>query len=94
MGLNETTDGDPVGWSLIAACSGMTASQEIATGSWGLELGRAGEGNIEGPVLASFDSSQVTGEAPYLIEVVIGPDLTATIEQRSALPRDPTSGSC
>jgi hypothetical protein len=60
----------------------------------GLELGRAGEGNIEGPVLASFDSSQVTGEAPYLIEVVIGPDLTATIEQRSALPRDPTSGSC
>jgi hypothetical protein len=93
MGLNETAHGDPVGWSLIAACSGMTASTGIPTGSWGLELGRAAEGAIAGPVLASFDSSDLRGEPPYLMEVMIGPDLTATIEQRSALG-DPASDSC
>ena len=91
MGLTDTNDGMHVGWSLIAACSGMSVSTVVPTGSWGLELGRAAEGDIAGSVLASFDSSQLTGEPPYLIAVVIGPDLDATIEQRSALG-DPASG--
>ena len=93
MGLNQTTGGNPVGWSLIAACSGMTESRGIPTGSWGLELGRAARGDIAEPALASFGSSQLTGDPPYLIEVIIGHDLTATIEQRSSLG-DPASDSC
>jgi hypothetical protein len=70
-----------------------TRGMWIQSGSWGLELGRAAEGDTAGPLLASFDSTQLTGEPPYLIEVIIGPDLTATIEKRTAL-RDPASASC
>jgi hypothetical protein len=94
MGLNQLSNGKVDGWSLIEACEGMAASQGIPSGSWALEVGRTEPGKIIGPILASFDSSQLTGEAPYLIAVVIGPDVTATIEQRSSLPADPARTLC
>jgi hypothetical protein len=75
------------GRSRLSACTGMTQSGPIPTRPWSLRVGRADpELAIAGPVLASFDSSQLTGDPPYLLEVVVNADLTATIGQRLSLP--------
>jgi hypothetical protein len=94
MGLSETTNEVSGTWSLVAACSGVAISTVVPTGSWGRELGLAAEGDIAGRVLASYDSSQLSGEPPYLIAVEIDEDLNATIEQRSSLPLDPATAQC
>ena len=94
MGLNELRDGKVLTWSLISACSGMAASEPGTTGRWSLQVGRAGAPRGVDPILASFDSSQFTGDPPYLIEVVINADFTATITQRASLPSDPARSLC
>jgi hypothetical protein len=76
-------------WGLIQACSGSDSTGPVPPAPWTLEVGRATPGSISGPGLASFDSAQLTGEPPYLIEVVINADLTATIQQRTSLPENP-----
>jgi hypothetical protein len=92
MALTQSPRGGAV---RIDACSGMQASQSGVSGPWSLEVGRADPNlNFDGPVLASFDSSQLTGDAPYLIEVVINADRTASIAQRASLPAFPTSDYC
>jgi hypothetical protein len=92
--LSETAGGEQVSWSLIQACEGMTASEPIAD-SWSLAIGQAsGDGGISEPALARFDSSQLTGQGPYLIEVVVNEDRSASITQRSSLPWDPASSHC
>lgn len=79
-------EGDTGTGGRIPACTGMNQSGQNPTGPWSLQVGRADpELAIEGPVLASFDSSQLTGDPPYLIEVVVNADLTATIVQRLSL---------
>jgi hypothetical protein len=84
------------GGGLVSACSAMSSSSPTdLTTPWSLQVGRAdGEGGIAGPVLARYDSSQLTGEAPHLIAVVINSDLTATISQRTSLPWTTTSPYC
>lgn len=90
MGLQE-----PETWGLIQACQGMSASEPDTLGSsWSVEVGRAGDASIAGPILARFEESQFTGNPPYLLEVVINADLTATIRQRSSLPFDAASRHC
>jgi hypothetical protein len=81
-------------WGLIQACSGSDSTGPVPPAPWTLEVGRATPGSISGPDLASFDSSQLTGEPPYLIEVVINADLTATIQQRTSLPENPAVRYC
>jgi hypothetical protein len=95
MGMIKFADGEISGWSLIAACSGVVASEDVAaSGSWRLEVGRAVPGSIDGPALAHFDSSDATAVGPYLIEVRIGADRTVSMEQRRALPDDPAVSYC
>jgi hypothetical protein len=81
-------------WGLIQACSGVTSTGTIPSAPWRLEVGRATPGSIAGPDLASFDSSQLTGEPPYLIEVLINADLSVTIRQRTSLPGNPAVRYC
>jgi hypothetical protein len=96
--LTEAVDGQEIGWSRVAACSGMTESQELpATGSWRMEVGPAGvDGSptTSSSSLATFDSSQLTGVGPYLLAVSIDADLTTVVEQRRSLPNDATSVTC
>jgi hypothetical protein len=67
----------------------------VPSASWSLQVGQADPNlDIVGPVLARFDSQQLTGEGPVFIEVIINSDLTATISQRSSLPWVPTSDYC
>ena len=94
MGLNELRDGVLQSWSLIAACSGMEGSEPGTTGHWSLQVGRIGTPGSVDQVLASFDASQFTGDPPYLIEVVIKADFTATIAQRASLPWDSARSLC
>lgn len=94
MGLNELHDGKLQSWGLISACSGMAGSEPGTTGQWSLQVGRVGVPGSVDQVLASFDSSQFTGDGPYLIEVLINPDFTATITQRASLPFDPARSLC
>lgn len=94
MGLNQLRDGQLQEWSLIEACSGMAGSEAGTTGQWTLQVGRfSAEGRVD-KVLASFDVSQFTGDPPYLIEVLINPDFTATIAQQTSLPSDPARSLC
>ena len=87
--------GPTYGAGRISACSGMSSSASGITGPWSLQVGRAdSQLAIDGPVLASFDSSQLIGEPPYLVEVVINSDLSATISQRASLPEDATVSHC
>jgi hypothetical protein len=80
-------EGDTGTGGRIPACTGMMQSGPNLTRPWSLQIGRADPDlAITGPVLASFDSSQLTGDPPYLIEVVVNADLTATIGQRRSLP--------
>lgn len=83
--------GPIVGERNVAACTGVAVSRSDMNGPWTLLVGPAEvHGNISAPTLASFDLSQLTGDPPYLIEVVINSDLTATMGQRPWLPMDPT----
>jgi hypothetical protein len=81
-------------WGLIPACSGSDSTGPIPSAPWKLEVGRATPGSISGPVLASFDSSQLAGEPPCLIEVLIDGDLSVTIQQRTSLPENPAVMYC
>lgn len=92
MGVNEFVGGDLTSWGLIAACSGVASSAEMGS-DWHIDVGRARHGDIEVPI-ASFHSSQLTGDGPFLIETVIGTDATATIQQRDRLPGDPATKYC
>jgi hypothetical protein len=94
MGFSESRGDGPKDWGLISACSGVAASEANASEPWAIEVGRTKPGALVGPVLASFDSSRLTGEPPYLIEVVIDPDKRVTIDQRSSLSEDPASRKC
>ena len=94
MGLNELRDGKVLEWALISACTGMEASEPGTTGRWSLQVGRAGAAGSIDQVLATFDSSQFAGDPPYLIEVVINADFTATIAQRPSLPFDSARSLC
>jgi hypothetical protein len=82
----------PGAWSRL--CGGMAASEPDTVGPWSLEVGRAKDASIVGPILARFEESQFSGDPPYLLEVVINADLTATIRQRTSLSEDPTARHC
>ena len=94
--LSEAVDGQEIGWSRVAACSGMMASEELpATGSWRMEISpAAADGSPTASSLTTFDSSQLTGVGPYLLAVSIDADLTTVVEQRRSLPNDATSVTC
>lgn len=74
----------------IAACRGVAVSESFINVPPMLYVGQAGPPWRSGPTISSFDASQVTGDPPYLIEVVINSDLTGTIGQRPRLLMDPT----
>jgi hypothetical protein len=94
MGLNELRDGQVLEGGLISACTGMQASEPGTTGRWSLQVGRTSAAGSIDRVLANFDASQFTGAPPYLIEVVINADFTATIAQRASLPLDSARSLC
>jgi hypothetical protein len=72
----------------------MEGSEPGTTGQWSLEVGRVGVPGSVDKVLATYDVSQFTGDPPYLIEVVINADFTATIAQRASLPLDSARRLC
>lgn len=75
------------GGTLLTSCGAVTSSGPVPSGPWKLQVGRTTPAlTIAGPPLATFDSSQVMGDPPYLIEVIVNPDLSATIQQRDSLP--------
>lgn len=99
MALQEVVGKGLRTWGLIEACSGMAASEPDTIGPdtigpWSVEVGRAKDASIVGPILARFEESDFTGDPPYLLEVVINADLTATIRQRTSLSVDPTARNC
>ena len=77
---------DSMSWGLIAACTSVESSAPVPKAPWTYQIGRATPGSIEGPVLGTVDSSALTGEPPFLIEVVINADLSVTVRQRTSLP--------
>jgi hypothetical protein len=77
-------DGDS--WSLVAACTSMESSGPVPEAPWAYEVGRATPGSIDGPVLGTVSSSALTGQPPFLVKVVINPDLSLTVRQQTSLP--------
>jgi hypothetical protein len=60
-----------------------------------MEIGHAStDGSPTALLLATFDSSQLTGVGPYLLAVTVHADLTAIVQQRRSLPNDVTSVTC
>lgn len=84
---------DSSSWSLVAACTSMESSGPVPEAPWAYQIGRATPGSIGGPVLGTVSSSALTGEPPFLIEVVINPDLSVSVRQQTSLP-NPTDRFC
>jgi hypothetical protein len=93
MGMQQTQANLGGFWWLLSACGDSRGSEVLDT-AWSLNVGRAKPGAIEGPILASFESSQLTGDAPYLIQIVIDPDGSVTIRQTDSLPDIPQDKFC
>jgi hypothetical protein len=93
MGLQEERSDGGGSWGLVSACGEPRQSEGMAA-TWSLKVGRAKPGGIEGPILASFESSQLTGTGPYLIQIVIDPDGSVTIRQTDGLPNLPQEPFC
>ena len=90
----ERSERGEVGTALVAACRGMAVSQTLPDGSWGFDVGPGNASGISGPTAGTFDASQLRDGAPYLIAVVIRPDMTASIAQVDALPPDSARSLC
>lgn len=95
LGMTEIVDGVARSWSRIPACEGMDLSEPMNGEAWAVEFGRSvrHDGTGDG-VLRRFDSSQLTGVGPYLIEVVINPDLAISVEQKSSMLADAATRQC
>lgn len=80
---------------IISQCATNEFSGPVPTAPWSIEVYRAApEGGLTGPVLASINSTQLSGDPPYLIYVSVGPDQNVSVSQQGSLPELSPADQC